>query len=265
MVFSDEQLARYARHIILDEVGEEGQYRLLQSKVLVIGAGGLGSPLLMYLAAAGVGTLGIVDHDVVDITNLQRQVIFRTDDVGQAKVTSASHVVKDINPEVNVVENRMRLTKDSVLDLVSGYDLIADGSDNFPTRYLVYDACYFAARPLVSAAVQRFEGQVSTFFAYQGGTNPCYRCMFPVPPPPDLVPRCEQVGIFGSLTGVMGSIQSTEVLKQLLELGDSLSGKLLIYDSLNTTFRKINFKPDPQCPLCGGSKMITKDNLGQLT
>ena len=261
MDITDEQLARYARHIILDEVGEEGQLRLLQSKVLVVGAGGLGSPLLMYLAAAGVGTLGIVDHDVVDITNLQRQVVHKTDDVGQSKVASAADAVFDINPEVNVITHRTRLTPDNIADIVCDYDLVADGSDNFPTRYLVNDACYFAGSPLVSAAVLRFEGQVSTFFAYKGGANPCYRCLFPMPPPPDLVPRCEQVGIFGSLAGVMGSIQSTEALKHLLGLGDSLSGKLLIYDALNTTFRKVSVKPDANCALCGEKPTITAETM----
>lgn len=259
MDITDDQLARYARHIILEEVGEEGQLRLLQSKVLVVGAGGLGSPLLMYLAAAGVGTLGVVDHDVVDITNLQRQVVHKTEDVGQSKVSSAAEAVFDINPEVNVVTHRTRLTQENVASIVSQYDLVADGSDNFPTRYLVNDACFFARRPLVSAAVLRFEGQISTFVAYKNGHNPCYRCLFPTPPPPDLVPRCEQVGIFGSLAGVMGSIQTTEVLKYLLGLGDSLSGKLLIYDALNTTFRKISVKPNSSCALCGEHPTITSD------
>ena len=261
MEITDKQLARYARHIILDEVGEEGQLRLLQSKVLVVGAGGLGSPLLMYLAAAGVGTIGIVDHDVVDITNLQRQVVHKTEDVGQSKVVSAADAVFDINPEVTVIPHRTRLIPDNVADIISGYDLVADGSDNFPTRYLVNDACYFAGRPLVSAALLRFEGQISTYLAYMGGSNPCYRCLFPVPPQPDLVPRCEQVGIFGSLAGVLGSVQSTEVLKYLLGLGDSLSGKLLIYDALNTTFRKVSVKPDANCALCGEHPTITAETM----
>jgi molybdopterin/thiamine biosynthesis adenylyltransferase len=263
MEITDEQLARYARHIILDEVGEEGQLRLLQSKVLVVGAGGLGSPLLMYLAAAGVGTLGIVDHDVVDITNLQRQIVHKTEDVGQSKVTSAKEAVFDINPDVNVVTHQTRLTPKNVANIVSQYDLVADGSDNFPTRYLINDACFFAARPLVSAAVLRFEGQISTFIPYKGGHNPCYRCLFPAPPPPDLVPRCEQVGIFGSMAGVMGSIQTTEVLKHVLGLGDNLSGKLLIYDALNTTFRKILVKPSSSCALCGEHPTITATTLAE--
>ena len=258
MEITDEQLARYARHIVLDEVGEEGQLRLLQSRVLVIGAGGLGSPLLMYLAAAGVGTLGVIDFDVVDLSNLQRQIVHGTDNIGEAKVASAAERLETINPEIAVETHRARLTPANALDLVSEYDLVADGSDNFTTRYLVNDACYFAKKPLVSAAMLRFEGQLSTFRAHEPGEDrPCYRCLFPSPPRPDLVPRCEQAGILGSIAGVMGTLQATEVLKELLGLGDRLAGKLVLYDALGARFRTLSVRRDPACALCGSQPTIT--------
>lgn len=258
MPIDDRQLERYARHIILDEVGEEGQEKLLASRVLVIGAGGLGSPALMYLAAAGVGTLGIVDFDVVDASNLQRQVIHGTDNVGEAKVASAAERIADINPEVRVIAHRTRFGPENALSLVGDYDLVVDGSDNFTTRYLLNDACFFARKPLVSGALLRFEGQLSTFRAWEEGENrPCYRCLFPTPPAPDLVPRCEQAGIFGAVAGVLGTLQATEVLKELLGLGDSLSGRLLLYDGMGSNFRTLKVRRDPECALCGTAPTIT--------
>ena len=256
MEFSEEQIQRYARHIILPEVGGEGQAKLLQSRVLVIGAGGLGSPLLLYLAAAGTGTLGIIDDDVVDLSNLQRQVIHGTGRIGAAKVESARETLSEINPEVTLIPHQTRLIAENALELIADYDLVADGSDNFATRFLVNDACYLAKTPLVSAALLRFEGQISTFKAYLGGEEPCYRCIFPEAPPPGLIPTCAEGGVLGAVAGAMGSIQAVEVIKELLGIGESLSGSLLIYDALNTTFRKIKVRPDPQCPLCGENPTI---------
>jgi len=251
MAISDTQLERYARNIILDEIGEEGQEKLLNSKVLVVGAGGLGAPVLLYLAAAGVGTLGIVDDDSVDLTNLQRQIVHRSNGIGQPKVTSAAKTLQSLNPEVRIVPHQARLDASNVAALLAGYDLVVDGSDNFKTRYLLNDACFFARVPLLSAALLRFDGQVSTFKAYLDGEHPCYRCLFPTPPPPDLIPRCEEAGILGAIAGVVGSLQATEAIKELLGLGDSLSGQLLIYDGLSTSFRKLKIKRADDCPLCG--------------
>ncbi|MCH6576989.1 MAG: ThiF family adenylyltransferase [Alphaproteobacteria bacterium] len=256
MEFSEEQIERYARHIILPEVGGEGQAKLLQSRVLVIGAGGLGSPLLLYLAAAGTGTLGVVDDDFVDLSNLQRQVIHGTGRIGAAKVESARETLGEINPEVTLVTHQTRLTAENALELIADYDLVADGSDNFATRFLVNDACYLAKTPLVSAALLRFEGQISTFKAYLGGEEPCYRCIFREPPPPGLIPTCAEGGVLGAVAGAMGSIQAVEVIKELLGIGESLSGSLVLYDALTTTFRKIKVKPDPECPLCGENPTI---------
>ncbi|MGZ9033424.1 MAG: molybdopterin-synthase adenylyltransferase MoeB, partial [Rhodospirillales bacterium] len=259
--FTDAQIARYARHILLDEVGGVGQARLRQAKVLVVGAGGLGSPLLMYLAAAGIGTLGIVDDDVVDLSNLQRQIVHTTARIGAAKVASARQALLDINPETAIVEHQERLDAGNALTLVGAYDVIADGSDNFPTRFLLNDACFFAQRPLVSGAVLRFEGQVATFKAYvrtDGGTHgPCYRCLFREPPPPGEIPSCAEAGVLGAFCGVVGSLQATEVLKELLGIGESLSGSLLLIDGLLARFRKIRIKADPGCPLCGTAPTIT--------
>jgi adenylyltransferase/sulfurtransferase len=248
---TDAQLMRYARHVILEEVGEEGQAKLLAARVLVIGAGGLGAPLLLYLAAAGVGTLGVIDHDTVDITNLQRQVIHTTDRVGEPKVDSAAIAIGNLNPEINVVTYEEKLTAANALHIIADYDLVADGSDNFPTRYLVNDACFFAKKPLVSGALLRFEGQLGTYRAYAPGDNPCFRCLFPEPPPEGVVPRCDQAGIFGAVAGALGTLQAAEVLKEILGLGESLNGQLLIYDALSTTFRKIKATRDPACALCG--------------
>jgi len=251
MELSDEQFHRYARHLILDEVGEEGQEKLLASRVLVVGAGGLGAPLLMYLAAAGVGTLGIVDDDEVDLTNLQRQVVHATGSVGRKKTESAKDTLAALNPGINVVTHDVRLTEENAEEILAGYDLVADGSDNFETRYLLNDACYRSGMPLVAAAMLRFEGQLFPFRRNDDAPTACYRCIFPEAPPADLVPRCEEAGILGALAGVMGSLQTTEVLKELLGLGESLAGRMLIYDALNTGFHTINVPWNPHCGVCG--------------
>lgn len=254
MELTDLQFERYARHLILDEVGEEGQARLLNARVLVVGAGGLGAPLLLYLAAAGVGTLGVVDDDEVDLSNLQRQVIHSTERVGHPKTESAAAAIAALNPDVRVVAHNLRLTAGNAASLIAGYDLVADGSDNFTTRYVLNDACYRAGKTLVSAALLRFDAQLSVFKAHLGPPHPCYRCLFPEMPPDDLIPRCEQAGILGALAGAVGALQATEVLKEIIGIGDSLSGALLIYDALATSFRKIKFGRDPACTLCGPQK-----------
>jgi len=256
MELTEEQFHRYARHLILDEVGDEGQEKLLASKVLVVGAGGLGAPLLMYLAAAGVGTLGVVDDDEVDLTNLQRQVVHVTDAVGQKKTDSAKATLAALNPGIKVVTHDVRLAAENVEEIIAGYDLVADGSDNFETRYLLNDHCYRVGIPLVAAAMLRFEGQLFTFRRNDDAPTACYRCVFPEAPPADMVPRCEEAGILGALAGVMGSLQTTEVLKELLGLGESLAGRMLIYDSLATDFHTIKLPRDPNCALCGDSPTI---------
>lgn len=256
MALTDDQLERYARHIILKEVGGAGQSRLLSSSVLVVGAGGLGSPLLLYLAAAGVGRIGIVDFDEVSLSNLQRQVIHTTPDVGRLKTESAAEKIAAINPDVEVVTYTERLTADNALGLISAYDVVADGTDSFETRFMVNDACYFARRPLVSAALGQFEGQLSTYKAYEGGDNPCYRCLFPAPPPPGTIPSCSEGGILGALAGAMGSLQAVEVLKELMGIGESMSGKLMIYDALTARTRLVKVKPDPACALCSSKATI---------
>jgi len=257
MPISDAELERYARHIILDEVGEAGQERLLASKVLVVGAGGLGAPVLLYLAAAGVGTLGIVDDDEVELSNLQRQIVHASDRIGSAKVASAARTLAALNPEVAVIAKKTRLAAENAMALIAGYDLVVDGSDNFATRYLLNDACYFARIPLVAAALLRFEGQLSTYKAYLEGEHPCYRCLFPEAPPADLIPRCEEAGIFGAVAGVLGSLQAVEALKELLGLGTGLSGELLSYDALSATLRKFKVPRDPACALCGPQATLT--------
>lgn len=251
MELSDEQFRRYARHLILDEVGEEGQEKLLAARVLVIGAGGLGSPLLLYLAAAGIGTLGIIDNDRVDLTNLQRQIVHATERVGDLKVDSARATLEAVNSDVRIATHPVRLAPDNAADIIAGYDLVADGSDNFATRYLLNDHCFGLQKPLVAAALSPFEGQLSTFRAYLGAGHPCYRCLFREPPPPDMVPRCEEAGILGAVAGVMGTLQAVEVLKELLGLGDSLDGTLLIYEALRVRFHRIRIAKDPDCPTCG--------------
>src|SRR5579883_1223904 len=243
MELTEEQFQRYARHLILDEVGEEGQARLLAARVLVVGAGGLGSPLLLYLAAAGVGTIGIVDSDRVDLTNLQRQIIHATERIGILKTASAQRTLAAINPDVHVETHPVRLDAGNAQALIGAYDLVADGSDNFTTRYLVNDWCFRLGKPLVAAAL-------SPFKAYLGDGHPCYRCLFREPPPADMVPRCETAGILGAVAGVLGTLQAVEVLKELLGIGDSLDGALLIYDALRARFHRIRIAKDPQCPTC---------------
>jgi adenylyltransferase/sulfurtransferase len=254
--FTEEQIKRYARHIILPEVGGKGQEKLLNSKVLVIGAGGLGSPAILYLAAAGVGTIGIVDFDVVDFSNLQRQVIHNTERVGTPKVESAKKTVEMLNPDVKVITYNTRISKENIMDIIKDYDVVLDGTDNFPTRFLINDACYFAGKPLVSAAMLRFEGQVSVFDYRNKEQSPCYRCLFPEPPPPGLVPSCQEAGILGSIGGIMGCIQATEAIKLILGIGEPLVGKLLIMDALSMDFRKVKLRKDPNCPLCGEKPVI---------
>lgn len=253
MALSDDELERYARHIVLREVGGAGQARLKAAKVLVIGAGGLGSPLVLYLAAAGVGTLGIVDDDAVSLSNLQRQVAYRTQDVGRPKAASAAAAALALNPHVRIVPHPVRLTAANAMELIAGYDLVADGSDNFGTRFVVNDACFFAGKTLVSAAVTEFDGQLSTF--KPGG--PCYRCLFPEPPPAGSAPSCSETGVLGAAAGVMGSLQALEVLKEIVGVGQSMAGTLLIFDALATRFRNVKVRPDPDCALCGAHATIT--------
>ena len=257
--FTEDQIQRYARHILLPDVGGTGQEKLLESKVLVIGAGGLGSPVLMYLAAAGVGTIGVIDDDRVELSNLQRQIVHATDSVGVDKVESAAKTLRAINPDVNVVTYKDRFGPANALDLIGQYDLVTDGSDNFATRFLVNDAAYFARRPLVTGAILRFDGQLATFKNFPGGhkDGPCYRCIFREPPPPGQIPTCSEAGVLGALCGTVGSLQATEVIKELLGIGESMSGQLLVYDALGTQFRRIKVKRDPGCPLCGEAPTIT--------
>ncbi len=256
MDFTEDQIQRYARHILLPEVGGTGQSTLLNSRVLVIGAGGLGSPLVMYLAAAGVGTIGVVDDDAVDLSNLQRQLLHSTERVGEAKVDSAARTVAALNPDVKLVPHRTRLTRENAASLIGGYDLVADGSDNFETRFVVADVCYFLRKTLVSAAVLRFEGQLATYKPH-AGDYPCYRCLFPAPPPDGWAQSCAEAGVLGALTGTLGSLQATEVLKELLGIGTGMAGRLLIYDGLDGTFRTVKVRRDPGCPLCGEAPSIT--------
>ena len=261
MDFTDQQINRYARHILLREVGGEGQGKLLNSRVLVIGAGGLGSPVILYLAAAGVGTIGVVDDDTVDLSNLQRQVIHSTADINRAKVESARDTVAAINPDVIFVPHITRIDADNAYELISKYDLVADGSDNFSTRFLVNDACFFAKKALVSAAILRFDGQIATYNpaakTADGEPAPCYRCIFREPPPLGLTPSCAEAGVLGALCGMVGSFQATEVLKELMGIGESLAGSLVIYDGLAAEFRKIKVRRDLECPLCGDAPTIT--------
>ncbi|MDB9703393.1 molybdopterin-synthase adenylyltransferase MoeB [Rhodospirillales bacterium] len=260
MDFTDDQVERYARHILLKEVGGIGQSKLLDARVLVVGAGGLGSPAILYLAAAGVGTIGVIDADTVDLSNLQRQVAHTTDRIGMSKVDSAVVAAKAINPDINIIPINARLNAENALDIISKYDIIADGSDNFKTRFLINDACYFAKKTLVSAAILRFDGQLGTYKAHvydEDGTHgPCYRCIFREAPPPGQVASCAEAGVLGALCGMMGSLQTTEILKEIMAIGDSMSGALLVVDGLATEFRKINVKSDPGCPLCGDNPSI---------
>jgi sulfur-carrier protein adenylyltransferase/sulfurtransferase len=243
-----EQRERYSRHLLLPEVGMEGQQKLLDAKVLLLGAGGLGSPAALYLAAAGVGTLGIVDMDVVDASNLQRQILHNVDRIGERKVDSAKKTLTQLNPDVDVVTYDVRLGADNVLDIIDGYDVIVDGADNFPVRYLLNDASLLKRIPVVHGSIFRFEGQVTVFDPYNG---PCYRCLLPEPPPPELAPSCAEAGVLGVLPGIVGSVQALEAIKLILDLGDPLRGRLLAYDALEQSFRTFKVRRDPKCPACG--------------
>jgi molybdopterin/thiamine biosynthesis adenylyltransferase/rhodanese-related sulfurtransferase len=254
-VLSNDEILRYSRHLIMPEVGMEGQQKLKAAKVLCIGAGGLGSPLALYLTAAGVGTLGIVDFDVVDYTNLQRQIIHTTADVGRKKLDSAADKLKAINPFLNLRTFDMKLTSSNALELFREFDIVADGTDNFPTRYLVNDACVLTGKPNVYGSIFRFEGQASVFATEDG---PCYRCLYPEPPPPGLVPSCAEGGVLGILPGLVGVIQATETIKLILGQGDSLAGRLLLVDALGMKFRELKLRKNPDCPVCGTHRTITK-------
>ena len=254
MDFTEEQIERYSRHIILPEVGGRGQARLLKSKVFVLGAGGLGSPALLYLAAAGVGTIGMADGDCVDMSNLQRQVIHNTGTVGKPKVFSAKESIEKLNPDVKVEALHGRLTEDNIREIIRGYDVVLDGSDNFPTRFLMNDAAFFENKPLISGSMFRFDGQVSIFNPNKG--FPCYRCLYPEPPPKGLVPSCQEAGVLGALAGVIGVLQAVEAVKMVLGIGDTLEGHLLIFDALKMTFRKVRVRKDPECALCGEKATI---------
>jgi molybdopterin/thiamine biosynthesis adenylyltransferase/rhodanese-related sulfurtransferase len=248
-----EQRNRYHRHILLPEVGEDGQQKLLESRVLLLGAGGLGSPAALYLAAAGVGTLGIVDMDVVDASNLQRQILHNVERIGDRKVDSAKKTLTALNPDVDVVTYDVRFGADNILDIIDGYDVIVDGTDNFPTRYLLNDASLLKRIPVVHGSIFRFEGQVTLFDPYNG---PCYRCLLPEPPPPELAPSCAEAGVLGVLPGIVGSIQALEAIKVLLDLGEPLRGRLLAYDALEQSFRTFKVRRDPDCPACGDNATI---------
>ncbi|MGA7078011.1 MAG: molybdopterin-synthase adenylyltransferase MoeB, partial [Terriglobales bacterium] len=252
-VLSNDEILRYSRHLIMPEVGMEGQQKLKAAKVLCIGAGGLGSPLALYLTAAGVGTLGIVDFDVVDYTNLQRQIIHTTNDVGRKKLDSAAEKLKAINPFLNLRTFDMKLTSANALELFREFDIVADGTDNFPTRYLVNDACVLTGKPNVYGSIFRFEGQASVFATKDG---PCYRCLYPEPPPPGLVPSCAEGGVLGILPGLVGVIQATETIKLILGQGDSLAGRLLLVDALGMKFRELKLRKNPECPICGTHRTI---------
>ncbi len=250
MVLNDEELERYARHLVLRQVGGPGQARIHSGRVLVIGAGGLGSPLALYLAAAGIGTIGLVDDDAVSLSNLQRQILFSTADIGRAKVAAGAAALNALNPGVRIETHALRLTQDNAAALFAGYGIIADGSDNFETRFLVNDTAFAAKKTLVSAAVTEFEGQLATFKAHDG-VSPCYRCLFRDPPPPGTAPSCSEAGVLGAAAGVMGSLQALEVLKEIAGFGVGLAGRLLVYDALTARFRTIALPRDPACPLHG--------------
>lgn len=262
MNLTPEQLTRYSRHFILPEIGEEGQKKLLKARVLLIGAGGLGSPLGLYLAAAGVGTLGIVDFDTVDLSNLQRQVLHTNDDVGKPKIESAERRIRAMNPDTHVEKYPVRLTSENALDILAKYDVVIDGTDNFPTRYLTNDACVLLNKPNIYGSIFRFDGLTTVFSApvHTGAseTGPCYRCLYPEPPPPGMVPSCAEGGVLGILPGTIGLIQATEAIKLIVGIGKTLVGRLLVYDALNMTFRELKLKKDPHCPICGKNPTIKK-------
>ncbi len=255
MEFSDEQITRYSRHILLPEVGGKGQKKIAKARILIVGAGGLGSPAALYLAAAGVGTLGLIDSDAVDLSNLQRQVIHHTPDVGRPKVVSARDKIQALNPDVNVVIYEDRFVARNALDLVREYDIVIDGVDNFPAKFLINDACFFADKPLVHGGILRFDGRVTTIIPKKSA---CYRCVFKHPPPPGLVASCQEAGVIGALAGVIGTIQATEALKLVLGIGRPLTDRMLDYDARRTTFREIRIRRNPNCPLCGDHPVITE-------
>lgn len=252
---TSEEILRYSRHLIIPEVGMEGQQKLKAAKVLLVGTGGLGSPLALYLAAAGVGTLGVVDFDVVDETNLQRQIIHGTSDVGRPKIESARDRIAEINPNVRVIPHEVRLSSENALDIMKDYDIVVDGTDNFPTRYLVNDACALLGKPNVYGSIFRFEGQVSVFWAAKG---PCYRCLFREPPPPGMVPSCAEGGVLGVLPGIVGTLQASETIKLILGIGQPLIGRLQMFDALAFRFRELKLRKDPNCPLCGENPTLTE-------
>jgi sulfur-carrier protein adenylyltransferase/sulfurtransferase len=257
-----EQRDRYSRHTLLPEVGVDGQLKLLNAKVLLLGAGGLGAPTALYLAAAGVGTIGLVDDDVVDASNLQRQVIHNTERIGMAKTASARIFIEQLNPDVNVIEHNGRLDASNILDVMDGYDIVVDGADNFPTRYLLNDASVRLKVPVVSASILGFDGQISTFAPFEG---PCYRCLYPTPPPAELAPSCSANGVLGVMAGTMGTLQATEVIKLVLGKGEPLIGRLLLYDALGTTFTELKVRRDPDCPICGEhAAEIPESEMGQF-
>src|SRR3954470_12029357 len=257
-----EQRMRYSRHTLLPEVGVEGQVKLLNAKVLLIGAGGLGSPAALYLAAAGIGTLGIIDDDLVDESNLQRQVIHTTDRVGTPKTESARIQIESLNPDVNVVEYRERIGPENILRVIGDYDVIVDGVDNFPTRYLLHDASVRLRKPVVSASILAFDGQITTFVPFEG---PCYRCLYPTPPPPEMAPSCGAAGVLGVMAGVMGLLQANEVIKLAAGIGEPLIGRLLLYDSLGTRFTELKVRRDPECPICGpNADQIPESEMGKF-
>jgi len=251
--FTDEQIERYSRHIILPEVGGSGQQKMLEARVLLLGAGGLGSPAAYYLAAAGIGNLGIVDFDQVDLSNLQRQIIHSTERIGMLKTESAKKTIQALNPDVNVTIYNEKMDSSNIMRLIKDYDYVVDGSDNFPTRYLVNDACVMKNKTLIHGSIYRFEGQVTVF---KPGDGPCYRCLYPEPPPPGMVPNCQEGGVLGVLAGVIGNLQVVEVLKLILGIGKPLIGKLVIYDALNTEFRNLRLRRDANCPICGEKPTI---------
>lgn len=254
MALTPDQVKRYSRHIIMGDVGSKGQRALLQSKALIVGAGGLGSPSAVYLALAGVGTIGIVDFDVVDLSNLQRQILHHTADVGRPKLQSAYDNIKSYNPDTNVVLHEVRLESENALEIIGQYDLVINGADNFATRYLVNDACYLLRKPLVDGSILIFDGQATVFLPGEG----CYRCLFPSPPPPGMVPNCAEAGVLGALTGLVGSIQATEALKLILGIGESLSSRLILIDALSMSFREVKLRRNPDCPLCGDNPTVTE-------
>lgn len=262
--FSEDEVRRYARHILLDEVGGAGQARLRDARVLIVGVGGLGSPLALYLAAAGIGHIGLADDDTVEVSNLQRQIAHTVARLGQPKTLSAQCAIADINPLVHTHAHTLRVTPETVQDMIAGYDIVCDGTDNFDARFALADACYAAAKTLVSAAVLRFEGQLATFkrdASAGDATLPCYRCLYPAPPPPGLAPSCAEAGVLGPVTGVMGTLQATEVLKEILGIGESLAGRLLIWDALGMRFRVVRLMRDPGCSLCGDRVRATAPQL----